>query len=281
MLTYIKGAAYASLCNALHVSYTLTSNAFIASLGTITTTVTVSTYPTIAINTSAAEPFLCDNRPRFTSFRSGIEYSGSVATLATPSISEEILYEPVPTDAFTEQPPSCSIGRDDCFGLLQAYSKSWEIQDASWAAANTLTISLASPPSILVVNNETTVLPTANGDAPPITIHNQTYLPQPGPTPSYTITNATAHFGGGLVLTPGGLITAAWEGEHYYTESTPPPCLAPYTRDLQAYGPPKACNKNDACTVMGFTLQLQYFAPPSTSRDLCANTSPGYNKSKL
>jgi hypothetical protein len=108
----------------------------------------------------------------------GIDVTVTRAPMTWISTRYEDLDIPVPT---------CSISPSDCQNLALAFSSGYADVVRSWDQANTVTLSLASPPVSIIVNGQTTMIPRLPYI---LTVHNTTYPPIYGAT--YLIGDADA-----------------------------------------------------------------------------------------
>lgn len=268
-LTLELGPTYASACNALF------SDFYQANLCTQSTTIySYSTQlgETIRMyNYTLPYSTLCDGIPRFTDPGIKGKFVG-ISTRNFTSVHTITMKRCAYSTSQTTAKPSCTINQQDCVGLWSAYRSSYEKADSTWYSDNLLTISLASPPTSIVVNGKTTALPGAVVTPPPIVLHGDTYSALPGSGITYRISHASNPYGS-VDLTPGGTLTAYWNVEDIQSDKLGPHCQYP---DDMVY----ACDERIPCRVTAHHVSLMFFAPPSRSRDICANTSPGYDRSK-
>jgi hypothetical protein len=214
-------------------------------------------------------PTQCDGTPRV-SIDYGDPLDNHIITFSTPVTVTEVSATFTITiySQLSIPSPTCSINPSDCQNLATAIDSGYSDASQSWAQSNVLTLSLASPPVSVVVNGQTTVIPA--GSPYTMTIHNSTYPPL-GPTnPTYFITDAWSVTPDNRLLTPGGELTAEWDTVGPYRWIFDLPCRLPGTAS-------PTCTASQ-CFIIPNWIQMSYFAPPPTTRDLCANTSPGYNR---
>lgn len=212
---------------------------------------------------------LCDGLPRFDS---EAEATNATILLPTPVTTVETYLSADwiwPTGTFSPA-PSCSIrNADECSAAWSLFGSSLSNSNDAWTSSNILTVSLASPPASIVVNSETTPLTAPAGAFPTLTLHGESYAAERG---TYTISGGTNLYGE-VTLTPGGQNVLTWNLDQVLKPFGPTGanCSRPTGAVIQSQ-----C-ATARCTIRAYTVQLLYFAPPSTSRDLCANTSPGFD----
>ncbi|KAF2194844.1 hypothetical protein K469DRAFT_744625 [Zopfia rhizophila CBS 207.26] len=216
---------------------------------------------------------LCDGLPRF-----GSEEEADVAfepiLLPEPSVTTQIYATITYIWSSTTFPPqpSCTIsGTAECAVVWSMFGSSLSNSIKGWSSTNVLTISLASPPTSVVVNGEPTPLTAAPGAFPILTLHGEEYE---AIKDTYTVSSASNLYGE-VTLTPGDQQVLTWNWEALY----PKPFGPPNGRDCQR---PDGNIISSQCVTAQCTLrpqhvELLYFPPPSSSSDICANTSPGYN----
>jgi hypothetical protein len=276
----VIGPQYATSCNAAYLAWTSARYAW-TNPNPIYTTIT-STYAYITYESSStisvfntSFPTQCDGLKRLPNY--GADYSADISYFALDppitSVETWSVTRDISNKSFSDPFPSCSINVVDCRGLNYAYSLSDAQADASWSSENVLTISLASPPALMVVNGITT--PLADPSAPTLTLHGFTYPPLPGPSLMYSLSNATNLFAP-VTLIPGGVLTASWDGDYLFS-FRPGPYCDPHTELITSQDMAE-CKVKNKCTITASNVELMYFAPPATSRDLCASTTPGYNQ---
>jgi hypothetical protein len=219
---------------------------------------------------TAFDPVQCDGSTRLSLIWLWDDTDTETHTLATPIISTWLSDTFTVTEYSTRDIPSptCSINPSDCASLATAIGSAYNNILTSWWVSNVLTISLASPPTLVVVNGETTAIA---GSAPyTLTVHNATYAPISALESVYLISDADSASPYDKRLTPGGQVTASWNypGADYWDFELP--CERPSSST--------ATCASSMCIVFAEFVDLSYFAPPPTTRDLCANTSPGYNR---
>ena len=229
------------------------------------------TIPAAPTGNATWQPRLCDQLLRFDSQEQAdsalrpIRVSPPIISVTTYTSA----YLITPTRTTTAVTPSCSASNDEeCANIWKLFATSLSNSLYTWSSDNILTISIASPPTAIVVNGKATPLTAAQGSFPTITVHDEVYPDDRG---TYHITGAL-NFRGETYLTPGGRLVLTWN----YDDQTSRPfgpngCQRPTGTVIKSL-----CDIEE-CTVDARSFELLYFAPPSTSRDLCANTSPGYN----
>lgn len=218
---------------------------------------------------------LCDGLPRFDTEEEA-QAAFQPVLLPTPVVTTSyITTNVIVVPRFTDVRPQCSIkDAAACSDLWILYASTRSRSLASWSASNVLTVSLAAPPTSVVVNGKTTPLPAADGALPILTLHGTPYPPNKS---IYSIVNATS-LTGRAIITPGGQGTFTWNGNDI--------TALPYgPRDQNCNGPPSGTIDPSQCataqcTIAATHVQLIYFPPPSRTRNLCANTSPGFDRCK-
>jgi hypothetical protein len=173
--------------------------------------------------------------------------------------------------------PTCSINPSDCQNLAAAISSGFDQVTQVWDEIYVYTLSLASPPVSVVINGQTTMIPDIPGVPYILTLPDPnyspgfTYSPIYGTEPVYIISDADIATSDNRMLTPGGQLTVAWDVDNYdgYWQF-PLPCQLPDTNT-----PACATSK---CVIYAEWAELNYFAPPPITRDLCAYTSTGFNR---
>jgi hypothetical protein len=178
--------------------------------------------------------------------------------------------------------PTCSIDPSDCQSLLTAFNSGFDAASQSWLKSNVLTLSLASPPTSIVVNDQTTLIPDSPGSPYVLTVHNETYAPIYTTESIYLISDAAVATPYDKMLVPGGQLTVTWNLPIVAYEF---PGTDVWAFDLPCQLPgnntPTPAFTSSQCILMAADIQLRYFAPPPlATRDLCADTSPGYNRCK-
>jgi hypothetical protein len=218
--------------------------------------------------TTIIEPTLCDGYPR-ASVSIDLNYS-SVEPWPTPVtilyISTAGSYAVYSRRQIPS--PTCFINPSDCQSLAIALSTGYVQATSKWYLSNRLTISLASPPISVVINGQTTRIPRHKPYT--LTMHNTTYAPIFTTESVYIISDAAVGTPYNKLLTPGGQLTVGWTMTDASSWDFQLPCQLP-------------ASVTPSCAVSGNLLaadyaELRYFAPPPITRDLCANTSPGYNR---
>lgn len=222
--------------------------------------------------TTQTYPTLCDGVTRVPSPNAGVSWSFTVSNLLSPVVTTS--YWTRTTDisniTFSEPRPTCAIGVKDCNGLAEAYQISQEDAYSTWAAENIVTLSLASPPTSIVVNGAPTPL---SGPSPVLTIRGDVYSPLHRPDLKYSISNGK-NLHTEPTLTPGGTNTLTYDLDYIYSFVPGPNCR--FDRPVD----PIPCEEKK-CTIHGSSIDLWYFAPPETSRDICSNTSPVYDRNTV
>lgn len=213
---------------------------------------------------------LCDGLPRFDSDG---EADNATVLLPTPitTISSSLTGHYIwPTRENFPPAPSCSIRNDgECSVAWSLFGSSLSSSQEAWSTNNILTVSLGSPLTSVVVNSRQTLLTAHPGSYPTLTLHGEEYGANQG---TYTISGATNLYGE-VTLTPGGRQVLTWDMDQVLRPFGPSVgnCTQPSGKIIQ-----HQC-ATAQCTVKANSVELLYFPPPSTSRDLCANTSPGFN----
>jgi hypothetical protein len=203
-------------------------------------------------------------------FISGEDYVNVPTTLTSETIIDTQYY------GIFFPPPTCSINPSDCQSLVTAFDSGFQEVIQSWNEFNTLSLSLASPPDSVLVNGRTTIIPDSPGTPYILTIHDQTYSPIYATESVYRIFDADIAIPFDRLLTPGGQLTVTWDigfTDLYQQWAFDIPC------DLPDDSPPPSCTES-RCAIFVDDAQLLYFAPPPTARDICAETSPGFNRGK-
>ncbi|KAJ4351936.1 uncharacterized protein N0V89_007280 [Didymosphaeria variabile] len=120
-----------------------------------------------------------------------------------------------------------------------------------------------------MINDKVTPLTAPPGAYPTLTVHGEEYGAEQG---IYTISGGVNLYGE-ITLTPGGRQVLTWNQDQVERPFGPDVgnCSQPEGKTIQSQ-----C-ATAQCTVGANSVELLYFPPPSTSRDLCANTSPGFN----
>jgi hypothetical protein len=219
------------------------------------------------------EPTLCDGYARL-SLYGDPNYTNPLpwSTTETFTWSSNAIYyysdtRPIPS-------PSCSINPSDCLNLASALNSGYYQSISEWETLNVVTVSLASPPVSVVVNGQTTAIGPP-GSPYVLTIHNATYSPIFATESVYVITDADFVTPYDKWLTPGGQLTATWG------QTTPDASLWDFNFPCQLPATASPTYTRSECYILAGLLDLLYFAPPPTTRDLCASTSPGYNRCKV
>ncbi|KAL1596538.1 hypothetical protein SLS60_009186 [Paraconiothyrium brasiliense] len=120
-----------------------------------------------------------------------------------------------------------------------------------------------------MINDRTVPLTAPPGAYPTLTVHGEEYGADEG---TYTISGGVNLYGE-VTLTPGGRQVLTWNQDQISRPFGPTVgnCSRPEGNIIQSQ-----C-ATAQCTIGANSVELLYFPPPSTSRDLCANTSPGFN----
>jgi hypothetical protein len=266
------GAQYASRCAANIIAY---RNPTLYRIGGIITVTTITDIMLETITTSNqylytfTAPMQCDGRTRLSI---SADFDDTVIhTLATP-ITQTFLAETYALTIYSTiniPSPTCTINPSDCQNLVSVFTSGRASADKSWDLANIVTMSLASPPNYVVVNDITTAITHEPNSPYTLTIHSTTYRPILPEEPAYLISDADIVTPYNKILTPGGQLTATWlDGSGAWEFDLP--CQLPTNNT-------PSCTAS-ACVVIADFVQLMYFAPPPTSRDLCASTSSDYNR---
>jgi hypothetical protein len=216
---------------------------------------------------------LCDGRPR-------VRPNGTVSFNVEFTPTTYLLSSPETSVYTTSDPPSferCEIVNSaDCEALQSLYNDFEASSKASWSAENVYTLSLASPPTLLVVNGKTRALSALSNGAPPIIIRQSFYSTLPRRGTTYFISDAT-NLVGEPWLRPGDQITVMWEPYDQWRNRIKvnhPVCS--FLPNATTYSTSTCVQTH--CTIDGDHAELLYFAPPETSRDLCANTALDYDR---
>jgi hypothetical protein len=277
----LPGPAYASSCAAASISWSYQLDPHERTDDAILVTKTGSSTFTGIETWTTSEATQCDGILRF-QFGSDFDFvpkTTNIYSTWTRTFWSRTL-------SVTSAPePSCYLQSADCIHIYHALSSSFEADIDRWSDKNEVTVSLASPPSAVVINGQTTHFPNPQATPPILTIHNQTYSTISG-LPSGEIAFSISD---ALVVTsqdtlrPGGSMVV----QYNYDE------LAYLTRNraeitCDALDLDNTASKTESCTpfqgkerwcrIFALSVDLLYFAPPSTSRDLCADTTPGYNR---
>ncbi|PVH97863.1 hypothetical protein DM02DRAFT_64447 [Periconia macrospinosa] len=219
----------------------------------------------------------CDGLPRFTDMR---DASKLAITLESPIVKTHIrtFWSVNPaTDAnpYTNT-PSCQInGTSECSNIWNMFATSLSSSISSWSSRSVLTISVPATPTAVVVNGQSTPLitPAPGQQLPPLPILTSTYVPREDHAGSAWYIDDAYNFIGETTIVPGQEVTFTFNAR----ETMEPPfgpniCPRP-SRTLDV----AACSRTQACTIKADHVELIYFPPPTSSRDICANTSPGFN----
>lgn len=242
-------------------------------------TISLST-PTLPIPTgNATYSILCDGLPRFDKYSEAskalqpISITPIITTITTTYMIQDFKTPPNATMAYPHVRQTCSArSPQECTDIWNLYSSSVGSRWNEWTKTNILTISLASPPTAIAVNGKTTPLTPAKGSYPIITLHGEAYSPV---GQAYSISRAR-NFYGETTLRPGQQAVLTWN----YDDLS----QIPFAPIDNLCGQPYSVIEEECaaaqCTMAAGFFELMYFAPPSTSRDICANTSPGFDSSK-
>ncbi|KAH8731113.1 hypothetical protein GQ44DRAFT_755881 [Phaeosphaeriaceae sp. PMI808] len=218
---------------------------------------------------------LCDGLPRFAD---EADEAKVVVTLPTPITKSYVRTQLAIDSIGTEDNPytnfpQCSISPgEECSNLWKMFASSLSSTLSDWSSTNVLTISVAPTPTVITVNGEATPLTAAPGQLPALPIHNNIYTA--GADNIWSIDDAY-NFVGETFITPGQQVTFTWN----YGDKPKPNgpsnrnCTRPVGTIVQS-----ACSTTAACTITAKSVDLIFFPPPSKTRDVCANTSPGFNK---
>ena len=231
-----------------------------------TTTVLVGNY---------SQQIQCDGLPRFSSDAERSAIQTVIMSLPTPIVEPTTSYTVsyiIPIQTTTPSPrPTCSINSpEECTNVWKLFASSLTSSLDSWSTDNVLTMSLAAPPTQIVINGRATPLTAAPGAFPTLTVKGD----------EYTDSLGTYHFGpalnlyGETYLAPGEQRVLTWNYQAQTRRPFGPNCPRPSSTIVESL-----CATAE-CTISARSFELMYFAPPSTSRDICANTLPGYDSCK-
>lgn len=170
--------------------------------------------------------------------------------------------------------PKCPIsGSQECQDIGSMWIASFHNSLEKWSSTNVLTISVASPPTLLVVNGRSTTLTAAPGVLPALPLHRSTF--PAGSDGKWSIEPAYSNWADTTII-PGQEVTFTWN-----VEETMDPPFGPWggscPRPSDVVDEP-ACSTIKSCYIDGGRVELIYFPPPNTSRDLCAITSSGFDR---
>lgn len=213
---------------------------------------------------------LCDGLPRFDSQDEAINATVLLPTPITTVMSGLDIDYIWPTGQNFPPAPSCSIkNAAECSAAWSLFGSSLASSNSAWSTNNVLTVSLASPPTSIVVNNKATALTAPPGSYPILTLHGEEYGAEKS---TYTISGGTNLYGE-VTITPGGRQVFTWDMDQIKRPFGPSMgnCTRPTGNIIQSQ-----CTTAQ-CTIAANRVELLYFPAPSTTRDLCADTSPGYN----
>ncbi|KAF2758628.1 hypothetical protein EJ05DRAFT_359820 [Pseudovirgaria hyperparasitica] len=270
------GTDFARSCNAAKLGYVRQSSLRNPSP-------TMSYYTSVSVRTdkpgvwgtwfaTGALPTQCDGYPRF-NITTSEDYTLTTTKYSTTTytLSTDIGNWTYPHLAITR--PTCTINPSDCAQLVSDYQSAWDSQDASFAASQQAIVSLANPPSAVVVNGKTSELPLIT-PAPAITVHGDVYTPLVGASGvTYNLSKAFNYYDD-LLLTPGGERTVIYDTMYQLSFRPVPQCS--WSDELSFKS--SSCSHTAKCTIAAYDVELIYFAPPATSRDLCATTDPLFNR---
>lgn len=250
-------------------------------LSYVTLVLTTTTFRGLVTTTIPQQPQgnisytrLCDGLPRFTD---AADEAKVIVTLNSPST-----YTRLDTGYVIQAPgtltnpygyiSSCSIqSGQECNNLWSMFASTRASILSGWSSTNVLTISVASPPTAVTVNGKATPITAAPGQLPTLPIYGNMYAA--GSDSTWSIADAYNNAGETLI-TPGQQVTFTWNLPFKPTPWGPNECERPSKTEVD----PSLCAKTAACTIKAKSVELIYFPPPSSTRDLCANTSPGFNK---
>ncbi|KAF2197177.1 hypothetical protein GQ43DRAFT_219585 [Delitschia confertaspora ATCC 74209] len=243
-------------------------------------TISLSTpvFPTPTGN--ASSNILCDGLPRFNreeeasrAFKPVTLPTPIITTMSTTYLAYNFSTPPGATLPYPHVKQTCSASSpEECQNIWSLFSSSIGNSWSAWSTDNVFTISLASPPISITVNGETTPLTMVQGSDPVLTIHGETYSAIGN---IYSISGATNFFRE-TTLAPGEEATFTWNWEAGSVVKSPP--IDPIcTQTFEVISSQCATAQ---CTISAYSFELMYFAPPSTTRNICANTSPGYDSCK-
>lgn len=251
------------------------------STASITITTGYPPLPTVTGNASLGDSSwtsYCDGLPRFTDARDASKLQ--IVTLATPIVTSRVVTR-LSVGPVTERnpypwrdAPSCMVnGTSECTNIWDMFATSLLSSLAAWSSSSILTISVPATPTAVVVNGQSMPLITAApGQLPPLPILNSTYVPRDDHAGSAWYIDDAYNFIGETTIVPGQEVTFTWNVRETTRRPFGPTCDRP-THTLD----PEQCSKTKECTIRAQSVELLFFPPPTSSRDLCANTSPGYN----
>ncbi|KAH7413973.1 hypothetical protein DE146DRAFT_731524 [Phaeosphaeria sp. MPI-PUGE-AT-0046c] len=223
----------------------------------------------------------CDGMPRFTDAVAASNYT--MTELATPIVTtrtyEDLSYlNPTEPNPYPESNlPSCTInGASECTNMWSMFATSLSKSITSWESKNVFTISVASPPTAVVVNGKSTpLITTVPGQLPPLPIKSSTYAPRNDHAGSAWYIDDAYNFIGETTVVPGKEVTLTFNVQETLKDfgpTGPDGCARP-SPSIDA-----ECSKTKLCTIKGEHVELIYFPPPTSSRNLCANTNSLYNR---
>lgn len=224
-------------------------------------------------NTTPSLPFgnvswtsYCDGFPRFQNDKDALKAFEPI-TLPTP-ITTEVVYTSIeyPTSYPFSAAPSCTLqNQQECADIWKLFITSISNSLESFRSTNVLTVSVAPSATSIVVNGKPTPLDVVSNGLPSLILHNETYRATRG---VYSISGAT-NMVGDTTLTPGGSGVLFWSYGVMYPNRPVPngQNCSPLTGKVDEM----VCQKVP-CRIRASSVELLYFPPPVTSRDLCANT---------
>jgi len=159
------------------------------------------------------------------------------------------------------------------------YSSSRQDRWDAWSEANVLSISLASPPSAIMINDRATPLKLLKDLYPVITVHGETYHATDG---TYSLSGGQNLYRD-TTIAPGENVVLTWNWNHMSRMSLGEDS---HLNDYKACKTPLSVVETECaaapvqCYMAADSFDLLYFAPPSSTRDLCAATPVRHSNRK-
>ncbi|KAF2089655.1 hypothetical protein K490DRAFT_63788 [Saccharata proteae CBS 121410] len=219
--------------------------------------------------TTANYTTLCDGFPRISNRDEQYPVTSTImGTYDWTGTANKVIHTNTQfTGNFSESHPSptCSVKPDDCKVFRSAWTSASSSRSSAVSASSMYTVSLASPPTSLVLNDRsetsTIQLTTTSGSAPTLTLLGSTIFPSSGS--EYIFQSLGEDL---ATLTPGGKASI-------YTDSVIDGPYCATTSTVSEGQVPDGANTNSCygCTIGGGNVRLMYFPVPTTvSRDMCA-----------